>query len=73
MCGIQSRETTRGWAIFVGSSIRGHTRIAMGSSRVDLAKVKENGLRNLLQLHYKKGFQVAIKNKLKLMKVDITL
>jgi hypothetical protein len=55
MCGIQSQETTRGWGIFVGNSIRGHTTVAMGSNGVDLEEVRENGLGNLLQLHYKNG------------------
>jgi hypothetical protein len=55
MCGIQSQEIARGWAIFVGSSIRGHTKVAMGSNGVDLDKARENELGNLLQLHYKKG------------------
>jgi hypothetical protein len=54
-CGIQSQETAKGWEIFVGNSIKDHTRIAMGSNKIDLEKARENRPINLFQLHYKKG------------------
>jgi hypothetical protein len=45
-----------GRMICVGNSIKGHIRVTMGSSRVNLAEVRENGLETLFQLHYKKKY-----------------
>jgi hypothetical protein len=59
MCGIQSQEIAKGWEIFLGSSIKGHIRFAMGSNRVDLEKARENMPINLLRLHYKKGYHIV--------------
>ncbi len=73
MCGIQSQEIAKGWAIFVGSSIRGHTKVAMGSNGVDLDKARENDSEIFFNYTTKRGFWVVIKKQFKPMKMDITL
>ncbi len=71
-CGIQSKETHIGGTIFVGNSIWGHTRVAMGPCGVDLVEARENN--PIIVFDYnKKGFRVAIKKQLKPMKMDFVL
>jgi hypothetical protein len=44
-----------GRMICVGNSIKGHTRVTMGSTRVDLAEARENGLENSFSITLPKG------------------